>query len=130
MAEKKYTKLPVTHQTPVIKNFFDTTVEQLFSKSNIESISAYVGSKDYTVFDPSDTYLLEPTADRDKYSLEPVVNNINQLSGRSENNVFFEDFTNILKSYGADTSKQNILFDTDFYSFLPPVNIDKFINYQ
>ena len=79
MADKKYTKLPVVNQTTTIKNFFDTTVEQLFSKSNIESISAYVGSKDYTVFDPSDTYLLEPTADRDKYSLEPVVNNINQL---------------------------------------------------
>ena len=130
MADKKYTKLPVVNQTTTIKNFFDTTVEQLFSKSNIESISAYVGSKDYTVFDPSDTYLLEPTADRDKYSLEPVVNNINQLSGRSENNVFYEDFLNILKSSGADSQNQNTLFDTNFYSFLPPINIDKFINYQ
>lgn len=130
MADKKYTKLPVVNQTTTIKNFFDTTVEQLFSKSNIESISAYVGSKDYTVFEPSDTYLLEPTADREKYSLEPVVNNINQLSGRSENNIFYEDFLNILKSSGADSQNQNTLFDTNFYSFLPPINIDKFINYQ
>ena len=78
MADKKYTKLPVVNQTTTIKNFFDTTVEQLFSKANIENVSAYIGSKDFTVFDPSDTYLIEPTPDRDKYSLEPVVNNINQ----------------------------------------------------
>ena len=50
MADKKYTKLPVVNQTTTIKNFFDTTVEQLFSKSNIESISAYAGSKDFEVF--------------------------------------------------------------------------------
>ena len=130
MADKKYTKLPVVNQTTTIKNFFDTTVEQLFSKANIENVSAYIGSKDYTVFDPSDTYVIEPTADRDKYSLEPVVNNINQLSGRSENNVFYEDFLNILESSGADKQNQNTLFDSNFYSFLPPINIDKFINYQ
>ena len=130
MADKKYTKLPVVNQTTTIKNFFDTTVEQLFSKSNIENVSAYVGSKDFTVFDPSDTYIVQDTADREKYSLEPVVNNINQQSGVSENNVFFEDFLNILKSSGVDSQNQNTLFDSNFYSFLPPINIDKFINYQ
>ena len=130
MADKKYTKLPVVNQTTTIKNFFDSTVEQLFSKSNIESISAYTGSKDFEVFTPEDTYLLEPTADRNKYSLEPVVNNINQLSGRSENNMFYDDFLNVLRSAGADSQNQNTLFDTNFYSFLPPINIDKFINYQ
>ena len=130
MADKKYTKLPVVNQTTTIKNFFDTTVEQLFSKSNIESISAYVGSKDFSVFEPKDTYKIEHSPTRDKYSLEPVTNNINQLTGLSENQMFYEDFLNVLKSYGVDTQNQNTLFDTNFYSFLPPINIDKFINYQ
>ena len=130
MADKKYTKLPVVNQTPTIKNFFDTTVEQLFSKSNIESVSAYIGSKDYSIFDPSDTYKVEHNPTRDKYSLEPVTNNINQLTGRSENQMFYQDFLNVLKSYGVDTQNQNTLFDTNFYSFLPPINIDKFLNYQ
>ena len=130
MADKKYTKLPVVNQTPTIKNFFDTTVEQLFSKSNIESVSAYIGSKDYSIFDPSDTYKVEHNPTRDKYSLEPVTNNINQLTGRSENQMFYQDFLNVLKSYGVDTQNQNTLFDTNFYSFLPPINIDKFVNYQ
>ena len=62
------------------------------------------------------------------FDLEPVTNNINQLTGLSENQMFYEDFLNVLKSYGVDTQNQNTLFDTNFYSFLPPINIDKFIN--
>ena len=130
MAEKKYTKLPVTHQTPVIKNFFDTTVEQLFSKANIESVSAYIGKKDEDLFTATDTYILQPTADRDKFSLEPVVNSIDQETGLNTNLMFYEDYINVLKSYGVDTKNQNTLFDTQAYSFMPPINVDKFINYQ
>ena len=130
MADKKYTKLPVVNQSTTIKNFFDSTVEQLFSKANIENVSAYIGSKDFSVFSTDDTYKVEHNPTRDKYSLEPVANSINQLTGRSENQMFYEDFLNVLKSYGVDTQNQNTLFDTNFYSFLPPINIDKFINYQ
>ena len=130
MADKKYTKLPVTHQTPVIKNFFDTTVEQLFSKANIETVSAYIGKKDENLFTATDTYILQPTADRDKFSLEPVVNSIDQETGVNTNLMFYEDYINVLKSYGVDTLNQNTLFDTRAYTFLPPINIDKFINYQ
>ena len=130
MADKKYTKLPVVNQSTTIKNFFDSAVEQLFSKANIENVSAYIGSKDFSVFSTDDTYKVEHNPTRDKYSLEPVANSINQLTGRSENQMFYEDFLNVLKSYGVDTQNQNTLFDTNFYSFLPPINIDKFINYQ
>jgi len=130
MADKQYKKLPVTHQTPVIKNFFDTTVEQLFSKANIESVSAYIGKRDEDLYDATDTYILQPTADRDKFSLEPVVNTIDQETGLNSNLMFYEDYINILKSYGINTLNQNTIFDTQAYTFLPPINIDKFINYQ
>ena len=130
MADKKYTKLPVVHQTPVIKNFFDTTVEQLFSKANIESVSAYIGRKEEDLYDAKDTYILQPTADRDKFSLEPVVNTVDQETGQSTNNMFYEDYINVLKSYGVNTLNQNSIFDTQGYTFLPPINVDKFINYQ
>ena len=130
MADKKYTKLPAIHQTPVIKNFFDTTVEQLFSKANVESMSAYVGKRDEDLLNARDTYILQPTADRDKFSLEPAVSSIDQTTGRSTNIMFYEDYVNVLKSYGVNTLNQNSIFDTEAYTFLPPINIDKFVNYQ
>ena len=128
--DKQYKKLPANQQTTAVKNFFESTVEQLFSKANIEQVSGFVGRKELEQFDPRDRYVSQPTSGRNFYSFEPVVSSVNQITGRSENNVFFDDFTNILESYGADTSKQNVLFDTEFYSFLPPINIDKFINFQ
>ena len=130
MADKKYTKLPVIHQTPVIKNFFDTTVEQLFSKANVESMSAYVGRREEDLLDARDTYILQPTADRDKFSLEPAVSSIDQTTGKSTNIMFYEDYINVLKSYGVNTLNQNSIFDTEAYTFLPPISIDKFVNYQ
>ena len=43
MADKLYKKLPGILQTDATKNFFESTVEQLFSKANVEVINGYVG---------------------------------------------------------------------------------------
>jgi len=126
MADKQINKLPSSLQSTVLKNFFETTVEQLFSKSNIESISAYVGRKESEQFDASsDFYIKEDTPNREKYSLEPVVNSLDLTTGESTNILFYEDFLNQLKSYGSDTSQQNVLFDTNFYAMNSSRNVYK-----
>jgi hypothetical protein len=38
MADKLYKKLPGVLQTNAVKNFFESTVEQLYSESNVEVI--------------------------------------------------------------------------------------------
>ena len=47
MADKQYRKLPANQQTTAVKNFFESTVEQLFSKANIEQVSGFVGRKEF-----------------------------------------------------------------------------------
>ena len=42
MADKIYKKLPGILQTESVKNFFESTVEQLYSKANIEPVSGFV----------------------------------------------------------------------------------------
>ena len=131
MADKQISKLPGALQTTVLKNFFESTVEQLFSKSNIETISAYIGRKEPDQFNSSqDHYIVEPNPSRQKYSLEPVVNTIDGSTGEATNVLFYEDFVNQLSSYGVDTKNENVLFDTNFYSFLPPIDYDKLVNFQ
>jgi hypothetical protein len=131
MADKQISKLPGALQTTVLKNFFESTVEQLFSKSNIETISAFIGRKEPDQFDSTkDHYISEPNPNRQKYSLEPVVNTIDSSTGEATNILFYEDFVNQIKSYGVDTTNENVLFDTNFYSFLPPIDYDKLVNYQ
>jgi len=131
MADKKYKDLPSNIQTTTVKNFFESTVEQLFSKANVENMSAYIGRKEYDDYTPGeDVYIPQDTPNREKYSLEPVVNSVDQLTGRSSNLMFYDDFLNVLKSYGVDTQNQNNLFNSNFYSLLPPIDEDKFVNFQ
>ena len=129
MANKIYKKLPVVLQTTAIKNFFESTVEQLFSKANVETVTGYIGSK--TNADLGITgYIAEPNSDKAHYALSPVVNTINYTTKESEDFIFFDELIDILSTYGVDTSNQNKIFGTKFYSFVPPIDLDKFVNYQ
>ena len=62
MADKQYRKLPVNQQTTAVKNFFESTVEQLFSKANIEEVSGFIGRKEFEQFEPTDRYVSIPRA--------------------------------------------------------------------
>lgn len=129
MSNKIYKKLPVVLQTTAIKNFFESTVEQLFSKANVEVVSGYIGSK--TLNDSGITgYVSEPNNDKAHYALSPVVNTINYTTKESEDFIFFDELIDILSTYGVDTTNQNKIFGSNFYSFVPPIDIDKFVNYQ
>ena len=78
MSENKiYKKLPAVLQTTAIKNFFESTVEQLFSESNSEIINGFIGDQNLDNHKAKGTFIAEPTATRQFYSLSPVVNTIN-----------------------------------------------------
>jgi hypothetical protein len=129
MSNKIYKKLPVVLQTTAIKNFFESTVEQLFSKANVEVVSGYIGSKSSA--DVGITgYIAEPNNDKARYALSPVVNTINYTTKESEDFIFFDELIDILSTYGVDTSNQNKIFGANFNSFVPPIDLDKFVNHQ
>tara|TARA_B110000444_G_C18850840_1_gene605429 strand:- start:5923 stop:8385 length:2463 start_codon:yes stop_codon:yes gene_type:complete len=131
MSEKKiYQKLPAILQTTAIKNFFESTVEQLFSKSNVESIQGYIGSPSSDDVNVSGKFLLEPTTVKKFYGLTPAVNTLNTTTGKSENLFFYDELVETLDTYGVNTKNHNKMFSEKFASFLPPVDIDKFTNYQ
>lgn len=131
MSEKKvYQKLPAVHQTTAIKNFFESTVEQLFSKSNVETIQGYIGSPSKDDINTGGKFLAEPTTVKRFYGLTPTVNTINTSTGNSENLFFYDELVETLETYGVNTKNHNKIFSEKFASFLPPINIDKFVNYQ
>jgi len=130
MADKLYNKLPNVLQTTAVKNFFDSTVEQLFSPANVEVINGFIGKQDSDQFNVLGSFLRETSANRHHYSLTPAVNTLNLETGESENFVFYDEVVDKLKVYGVDTKDHNRIFSTNYTSFLPPIDIDKFINYQ
>ena len=130
MADKIYKKLPGILQTNPIKNFFETTVEQLYSKANVEPIKGYIGTQTSNDASLSGAFINQSSSIRSEYSLTPIVNNLNANSGVSENFIFYDEFVQTLDNYGVNTDNHNKLFGTEFQSFNPPIDIDKLINYQ
>ena len=56
---KIYKQLPEILQTEANKNFFETTVEQLFSVSNVEVISGFLGKQISSDFNSNGSYIRE-----------------------------------------------------------------------
>lgn len=130
MTDKIYKKLPGVLQTPTNKNFFESTVEQMFSKANVENIQGFVGRRTTDDLGATGSYLQEQTETRRFYSLSPVVNTVDAATSESTNLVFYDEFINGLGTLGVDLRNHNKLFSSSFYSFMPPINVDKLINYQ
>jgi hypothetical protein len=131
MADKKiYKRLPAVLQTTAIKNFFESTVEQLFSKSNVDNIQGFIGSQRSEDAGASGTYLPEPSITKRFYGLSPTVNTLNPDTGDSENLIYYDELVDILKTYGVDVRDHNKIFSENYSTFLPPIDIDKFVNYS
>ena len=131
MSDKKIVnQLPVVLQTKAVKNFFEATVEQLYSEANTTPLAGFIGKKTGEDYGLTGAFLKEDNADRRQYNLSPAVNNINPITGDSENLVFYDEFIDTLGVYGVNTSNHNRIFGSKFRVFMPPIEIDKFINYQ
>lgn len=130
MADKIYKKLPAVLQTTTIKNFFENTVEQLFSKQDAEIVQGFIGSPSNEDVNARGQFLTEPTATKRFYALTPTVNTINSVTAKSENFYFYDEIIDTLHTYGVDTHNHNKIFSSEFLTYLPPIDIDKFLNYQ
>lgn len=130
MAKRRFiSQLPVIHQTTTLQKFFNATVDQVFQPGETQNVNAFIGRKP-SYFDPKkDFYKSEINADRAFYQLEPAMTT-KASDGTFEDLLFYPDLINQLRFQGADTSNHERLLETDFYSWCPPINIDKLTRYR
>ena len=111
--------LPAILQTPALKNFFEGTVEQLFSKANTISINGYVGNQSGEEHKVEGSFISEYNADRQQYAFSPVVNTIDLVTGKTDSVVFYDEFIDTLKNFGAPVRDHNHIFASNYQTFLP-----------
>lgn len=128
--DNQYTRLPAVLQTTAIKNFFEYTVDQLYSEANVETLNGFVGTPDWDGVRAEGQYIQEPTATKQAYSLTPTISTISPESGEPESLIFYDEVVDILKTYGVDVRNQNKLFDEPYFTFSPPLDVDKLLNYS
>ena len=128
--DNQYKRLPAVLQTTAVKNFFEYTVDQLYSEANVETLNGFVGTPNWDGVRAEGAYIEEPTATKQAYSLSPTVNTISPETGEPETLIYYDEVVDILKTYGVDVRNQNKLFDAPYFTFSPPINEDKLVNYS
>ena len=81
MSDKIVKQLPVVLQTKAVRNFFEATVEQLYSEANTVPLAGFIGKKTGDDAKLQGAFIKEDNADRSQYNLTPAVNNINPVTG-------------------------------------------------
>jgi hypothetical protein len=130
MASRKSSNfLPGVFQTDTNKKFLNATIDQLISEPNLKKINGYIGRKFAPTFKPNDSYIIEDTADRQNYQLEPTV-----VVRDDQDNITFVatyiDFLNKIGYYGGFIDNHDRLFENEYYTFNPGISYDKFVNFS
>ena len=122
--------LPSVFQTDINKNWLDSTLDQMVSKGPLGQVNGYIGSNNGRHSVSSDTYLTPAVNDiiRTKTQLKPAIvsySDNNELT----NKIAFDDITYAINQ-NFETYNYNASYSTDKYTFSPPINVDKFLNFK
>ena len=127
---KTHRFLPEVFQTNANKKFLNATLDQLVSEPDLKKINGYIGRRLAPTFRSSDSYIQEPTTERQDYQLEPSVIIENANTGDIDFVTTYQDTLSKVGYYGGFNNNQNRLFDNEYYSYDPKVDLDKFVNFS
>lgn len=132
MTKRRYlSQLPAIHQTQTLQKFFSATVDQVFQPGETQSINAFVGRKPSYFDAVKDFYKPEINAERAFYQLEPAMTaKADSTVDEFSDLLFYQDLVNNLRFQGANVDKHDRLFESDQYSWCPPVNAHKLTNFS
>ena len=121
--------LPAVHQTENLQKFFGSTVDHLFEPGNSETNNGFIGRKPLWYKSDEDYYIEEINKERSFYQLESSMVS-KSLEGDVTNVLFYNDLVNHLRFQGANVENHNRLFSETYYNWLPPIDIDKLMNFR
>ena len=123
--------IPEVFHTDKLRNFFDGTVEQVFSKANAEKTTEYIGRKYDTYYRSSkDNYKIETNKNRSNYQLETAVVIRDSDSKLINDAIFYNEMIDYVSTENGKVNDQKRLFSQDYYSYGQPIDHDKFLNYE
>jgi len=122
--------LPEIFRTPTNRQFLGATLDQLTQEPNLKRTQGFIGRRVGAGVNPADRYVTEPTAQRADYQLEPGVVFFRPDTNRAQDAITYPGMIDALDLLGADTQRQDRLWQSEFYSWDPFCDLDKFNNYS
>jgi hypothetical protein len=122
--------LPAIFQTPINDQFLSATLDQLIQNPQFTQTQGFIGRRVGPGVNANDKYVVEPTKIRNNYQLEPGVAQLNPTdSHRVVDVITYPGINDALKLQGAYTDNADRLYNSDYYTWDPFVDFDKFVNY-
>lgn len=122
--------LPEIFQTPVNEQFLGATLDQLIQNPQFTQTQGFIGRTIGPGVNANDKYVIEPTKTRTDYQLEPGVVQIDsEDSNKIVDAITYPGMLDALQLQGAYVNNADRLFTSDYYTWDPFVDLDKFVNY-
>jgi hypothetical protein len=122
--------LPEIFRTATNRQFLSATLDQLVQDPKLKPTQGYIGRRVGPGVNPNDNYVLEPSKIRTDYQLEPGVVFLKPNTNTVESTVTYPGLIDSIKVKGGNTSRQDRLWESEYYSWDPFVDLDKFINFS
>ena len=123
--------LPEIFQTSTNRQVLSATLDQLVQEPKFKRIQGFVGRRVGPGVNPNDKYITEQTATRVDYQLEPgVVFKTADNTNKIQDAITYPGITDALELQGALVNNADRLYTSEYYTWDPFVDFDKFINYS
>lgn len=122
--------LPEIFRTPTNRKFLKATLDQFTQEPRLQRTKGYVGRRIGPGVEPQDYFIPEPDAVRADYQLEPGVVFLKPDTDSIEDLITYPGILDSLSVSGADVQRQDRLFASDYYTWDPFCDLDKFTNYS
>lgn len=120
--------LPIIFQTPANDKFLSAVVDPLIQPGILDKVVGYIGRRYDKTFNGQDVYVDTDVTLRSSYQLEPGV--LYKKHDTVENFYDYIDVKNQLKFFGNTIERDDKITSQTHYTWDPPIDWDKFINYR
>jgi hypothetical protein len=122
--------LPEIFQTPTNKQFLSATLDQLVQEPKFRKTQGFVGRRVGPGVNPDDSYVVEIDQTRANYQLEPGVVKLDGNGQQVVDAITYPGINDALKIQGAPVDNSDRLYTSDYYTWDPFVDFDKYVNYS
>lgn len=120
--------LPEIFQTPTNRQFLSATLDQMIQEPKLKRAQGFIGRRNSPGATANDRYIVEPTDNRRNYQLEPSVV-FRNTNDEVVDTITYPGMIDALALAGGNVSRQDRLWESDYYSWDPFVDLDKLVNY-
>lgn len=121
--------LPTIFRTDANEKLLASTLDAFTQPGVLQKTFGYIGKRFGKTYNGNDVYLDSDESLRSRYQLEPGVTITNDR-GSIEKFYDFVDLKNQLSFFGNKEENDSKVFYQDHYSWDPPIDWDKFVNYR